>query len=228
MFAVVFEVHPAAGRKDEYLGLAARLKPILETIDGFLDNERFESQRRPGWMLSLSTWRDEKSVVRWRGRGEHHVTQGRGRAGVFSDYRLRVCEVTADTNPPAGLAVVEQRFDETEIGVARTLTITEVTPAPGAAPNADTNGFAASLGLGVGAEGLVDHDVFESIANPGKRLLLTAWRDAHLAGAWGPNPLPGMGGTRHRVLRNIREYGMFDRREAPQYHPPAASAGDPG
>src|ERR1700678_2303456 len=61
MFVVVFEVHPAPGKKDEYLGLAKHLRPILESIDGFIDNQRFESKRREGWVLSLSTWRDEKA-----------------------------------------------------------------------------------------------------------------------------------------------------------------------
>jgi heme-degrading monooxygenase HmoA len=73
MFSVIFEVLPNGGRKDDYLELAKHLKPILEKIDGFVDNERFESQLRPGWVLSHSTWRDEKSVVRWRTEGEHHA-----------------------------------------------------------------------------------------------------------------------------------------------------------
>ena len=66
MFSVIFEVLPNEGRKDEYLELAENLKPILETIDGFVDVERYESKLRPGWILSQSTWRDEKSMVRWR------------------------------------------------------------------------------------------------------------------------------------------------------------------
>ena len=66
MFSVIFEVYPREERFEEYLALAKRLKPILERVDGFVDNERFESKRRPGWILSHSTWRDEKSVVRWR------------------------------------------------------------------------------------------------------------------------------------------------------------------
>jgi heme-degrading monooxygenase HmoA len=59
MFSVIFEVHPKEGKKDEYLGLAKHLKPLLEAINGFIDNERFESKLRPGWVLSHSTWRDE-------------------------------------------------------------------------------------------------------------------------------------------------------------------------
>jgi heme-degrading monooxygenase HmoA len=86
MFSVIFEVHPNDGKKDEYLDLAKHLKSIIETIDGFVDNERFESQLRPGWILSHSTWRDEKSVVRWRTEAEHHVTQADSR---FS--RITIC-----------------------------------------------------------------------------------------------------------------------------------------
>src|ERR1700689_4129107 len=125
MFVVVFEVPLAPGKKDEYLGLAKHLRPILESIDGFIDNERFESKRREGWVLSLSTWRDEKAVVRWRSQGEHHRIQERGRNGIFSDYHLRVCEVTADSHPPKNLQVIEQRLDVSEIGKEKARAITE-------------------------------------------------------------------------------------------------------
>src|SRR6267142_6757267 len=96
MFSVIFEVHPKKEQFDLYLALAKDLKPILEGIDGFIDNERFESARRPGWILSHSTWRDEKSVVRWRTGANHHETQQRGRDEVFQDYHLRVGEIVAD------------------------------------------------------------------------------------------------------------------------------------
>ena len=133
MFSVIFEVFPHEERFDEYLALAKHLKPILETIDGFVDNERFESTRRPGWLLSHSTWRDEKSVVRWRTTGEHHAIQAKGRSEVFRDYHLRVGDVTADTDAPKEAPVREQRFDETEIGAAKLVTLTEIAPEPGAA-----------------------------------------------------------------------------------------------
>ncbi|HBK09583.1 MAG TPA: antibiotic biosynthesis monooxygenase, partial [Acetobacteraceae bacterium] len=107
MFSVIFEFLPQEGRKEEYLDLAGRLRPKLEKIDGFVDNERFESRRRPGWMLSHSSWRDEKSVVRWRTQGEHHAAQGKGRFEIFGDYHLRVGEVIADTAPPGEAPVLE-------------------------------------------------------------------------------------------------------------------------
>src|ERR1700752_4792976 len=93
MFSVIFEVLTAEGKKDEYLGLAKNLKPILESIDGFVDNERFDSLRRRGWLLSHSTWRDEKSVVRWRTVAKHHETQRRGRDAGLQNYHFRGCAI---------------------------------------------------------------------------------------------------------------------------------------
>jgi heme-degrading monooxygenase HmoA len=222
MFAVVFEVHPADGKKDEYLALAKHLKPLLENIDGFIDNERFESKHRPGWILSLSTWRDEKSVVRWRTQGEHHRIQEAGRDRIFMDYHLRVCEVIDDSTPPEGVPVIEQRLDETQTSAAKALSIVELWPAPGASPASDP-GLLALTGLDAASPDLTDHDVFESIYNPGKALVLAGWRSADAARAWKPGRPSGAAQARRRVLRNIRDYGMFERREAAQYYPDAST-----
>lgn len=96
MIAVIFEVWPAEGRRDEYLDYAARLKPLLETIDGFISVERFQSITDPGKMLSLSMWRDEAAVMAWRKQIAHRNMQKLGRDGVFKDYRLRVAAVVRD------------------------------------------------------------------------------------------------------------------------------------
>lgn len=96
MIAVIFEVQPAAGRRDTYLGLAAELREQLQAIDGFLSIERFESLSQPGKLLSLSFWRDEAAVRQWRNTEEHRQAQVAGRGGVFADYRLRVAEVLRD------------------------------------------------------------------------------------------------------------------------------------
>ena len=69
------------------------------------------------------------------------------------------------------------------------------------------------------AEGLVDHETFESIYNPGKLLLLITWRDAEAARRWAPAAGPDFGKLRHRRVRIIRDYGMTDRNEAPQFYP---------
>ncbi|MEO4049076.1 antibiotic biosynthesis monooxygenase [Pseudomonas sp. CAU 1711] len=96
MIAVIFEVLPAEGRRDAYLGIAADLREQLQGIDGFLSIERFESLSQPGKLLSLSFWRDEAAVRQWRTTEEHRQAQSAGRGGVFADYRLRVAEVLRD------------------------------------------------------------------------------------------------------------------------------------
>ena len=96
MIAVIFEVMPAPGRKQEYLDLAAALRPELEKIDGFISIERFASLTNEGKILSLSVFRDEAAVQAWRNLEGHRNAQARGRAGIFSDYRIRVASVLRD------------------------------------------------------------------------------------------------------------------------------------
>ena len=207
MFAVIFEVSPKQSRWQDYLAYAKALKPELEKIEGFLDNERFESRSRKGRLLSLSLWRDEKAVIRWRTLEHHHKVQEKGRFEVFEDYHLRVGEVTADTDSPKGQRLAQQRLDETETGAAKALTISQ------------WSGADADLRLPRdGEEGLVAHEVFESITNKGKLLLLAAWRDGVKAAGWHPAKVAGKA-PRHLQVRVVRDYGMFDRREAPQYYP---------
>jgi heme-degrading monooxygenase HmoA len=94
MIAVVFEVWPHDRRA--YLDIAAALRPLLGYIDGFISIERFESLAEPGKLLSLSFWRDEEAVARWRNLEAHRAAQAKGRGGVLRDYRLRVAEVARD------------------------------------------------------------------------------------------------------------------------------------
>lgn len=96
MIAVIFEVIPAEGRREDYLDHAARLRPELEKIDGFISVERFESLTSPGKIVSLSFFRDEAAVAAWRNHEKHRMTQAAGRGGIFEDYRLRIGEVVRD------------------------------------------------------------------------------------------------------------------------------------
>ena len=96
MIAVIFEVWPEAARRQDYFGIAATLKSELERIDGFISVERFVSLADETKILSLSFWRDEESVERWRTHLEHRAAQRSGRSGVFRDYRLRVASVMRD------------------------------------------------------------------------------------------------------------------------------------
>jgi heme-degrading monooxygenase HmoA len=195
MFAVIFEVNPRPEAWDEYLGHAASLRPELLAIDGFIANERYASLGRPGWLVSLSIWRDEKALIRWRTHALHHDIQAKGRSSVFADYHLRVGEIVADTGTAEPLP--QNRFDSTEAGPNKAVTLTERPLDPGAATASP------------------DGDAFDSITRPGAGLYIMSWPDLTSAEA-GITGTPG----RHRVVRIIRDYGMFARAEAPQYFPP--------
>src|SRR5690242_11337063 len=189
MFAVIFEVQPKWDRWDQYLELAKLLRPELEQIKGFIDNERFKSQRTDGRLLSLSIWADEKAVIRWRTHAMHHGVQEKGRFEVFEDYHLRVGEITADSQLPPGQTLQQQRFDTTAVGTAKVVTLAEGEPQ--AMPQ----------------EGAADAEVYESITTPGKLLQLVSWHDAAAADAWQLPP-----SARLRRVRIIRDYGLADRR----------------
>ena len=96
MIAVIFEVWPADGRRDAYLDMAAALRDELQSSDGFISIERFQSLADDAKLLSLSFWRDEASVKAWREQRNHREAQTKGRGDVLRDYRLRVAGVLRD------------------------------------------------------------------------------------------------------------------------------------
>lgn len=96
MIAVIFEVEPAEGRKDDYLAIAAEMRPMLDEIEGFISVERFQSLTDPRKILSLSFFEDEDAIARWRNLSAHRGAQAKGRGGVFNDYRLRIASVIRD------------------------------------------------------------------------------------------------------------------------------------
>jgi len=93
MFVVIFEVQTRQGHEKEYLDIAASLRPEVEEIDGFISVERFQAMATPGRLVSISYWRDEDAVRRWREHAKHHLAQLTGRGQVFADYRITVAEV---------------------------------------------------------------------------------------------------------------------------------------
>jgi hypothetical protein len=147
---------------------------------------------------------------------DHHIAQKQGRSEILQDYHLRIGDVTADTDAPKEAPVHEQRFDETEIGAAKLATLTEITPQHDATFRSHIDVISA-LSLDTSRDGVVDYEVFASIYNPGKFALLVLWRDARSADQWTPVRTIEIETLRHRKIRIVRDYGMFDRRESPQF-----------
>jgi|TARA_R110002049_G_scaffold44333_3_gene129881 heme-degrading monooxygenase HmoA len=96
MIAVIFEVLPDPARREEYLAIAAKMRPLLEEVEGFISVERFQSLTNPEKLLSLSFFRDEEAVAKWRQLTAHRGAQQAGRGGIFTDYHLRIAHVIRD------------------------------------------------------------------------------------------------------------------------------------
>jgi len=96
MIAVIFEFSAAEGRFADYKRLADGLNEEVRKFDGFISIERFQSIADPARFVSLSFWRDEESVRKWRNLQKHREAQAKGRGGIFSGYRLRICQVLRD------------------------------------------------------------------------------------------------------------------------------------
>jgi heme-degrading monooxygenase HmoA len=182
MFAVAFEVLPSEAGYQQYLDLAAALRPKLDTMEGFLSIERFRSVTHPGWILSLSFWRDEAALVRWRAHGDHYAAQAQGRRSIFSDYRIRVVQ----------LAVDDSALESACAGSSQPVL-----------------GFREHPAIADG-----EHcTLYESLTNADKRIALFDFTDAASALAWRAEKHPQ---TRVQCGTVQRDYGMFNRAQAPQ------------
>lgn len=211
LFAVVFEVRPNPARKNEYLQLAASLRPALENTPGFLENERFRSCHREGYLLSLSLWDNEKALVHWRTLEQHHAAQVRGREGVLDDYRIRVGEVTRVAGRFADRQVGWMRQDRTAIGPATALTIIDGV----LSGNAGLSRFTSKI-----HPHELDRDIFQHLDTSGRSATLAGWRTQQEAEDFVGNAIgDNDAGANIYAIRIVRDYRMKERREAPQYYP---------
>ncbi len=71
----------------------AALVPEIEAIDGFICMDNFQSQTRPGVMLEVSYWRDERALNAWIGNAAHREAMPLGRNEIFSWYKISSTEV---------------------------------------------------------------------------------------------------------------------------------------
>lgn len=203
MFAVIFEVRPHPDKWESYFDVARVLRPELEGIGGFLENTRYRSLARDGVLLSLSLWHDEKAVIRWRTHAAHFAGQARGRAEILADYRLRVGEVAVLSKHGQPRALPAQRFDETEAGDARAVVV--------------RLGRTAGCDSSEGFTNAIATDRFEGVVDAADRAAMAGFGTmAEAEAAMDADTSP----DRQLAVRVIRDYGLMDRREAPQYHKP--------
>jgi heme-degrading monooxygenase HmoA len=210
MIGLFFEVQNKPGHTDQYLSLAASLKPALEAIGGCLFIDRFRSLTRENLLLSYQIWQDEGSMTAWRAHGQHHVVQKTGREKVFSDYRIRVAQVIHEARPGQPVWQPDRR-----------------TPYNDPARRQPTFVLAAeSRSARLPVETEWRRDAFASVYRDRHFAHLIDLPDQQSGVEFGARLFTDPTVEYFRVFEVMRDYGMYDRTEAAQYYPavPGVSA----
>ena len=204
MICQFFEVQTKPGHRDQYLDLAASLRPALDAMGGCLFIDRFRSLSRENLLLSYQIWQDEGALTAWRVHGPHHKIQEIGRERVFSDYRIRIAQVIHEARPNQPVWRPDRR-----------------TPYNDPARRRPTYVLAAeskSAELPVSTEWR--RDAFSSVYREGIFAHLIDVPDQQSGIAFGASLFDDPTTEYFRVFEVMRDYGMYDRTEAPQYYPP--------
>jgi heme-degrading monooxygenase HmoA len=208
MISQFFEVQIKEGHTDRYLDLAAALKPELVAMGGCLFIDRFKSLTRPNLLLSYQIWQDEGSLVAWRVHAHHHRVQEIGREKVFSDYRIRIAQVIHEATPGKPVWQPERRTPYND-PARRPPTYVIATESKNARLPARTEWR---------------RDAFESVYRPGQFAHLVDLPDYQSGLDFGAELFADPSTEYFRIFEVMRDYGMFDRTEAPQYYPPIVEA----
>jgi heme-degrading monooxygenase HmoA len=204
MIGLFFEVQTRQGHRDQYLDLAASLRPALDANGGCLFIDRFQSLSQDNLLLSYQIWQDEGALTAWRVHARHHRVQEVGREAVFSDYRIRIAQVIHEARPNQPVWQPERR-----------------TPYNDPARRAPTYVLAAeskSDKLPVKTDGRCES--FASVYRQGQFAHLIDVPDPQAGIAFGKQLFADATTEYVRVFEVMRDYGMYERTEAPQYYPP--------
>src|SRR5215470_12619685 len=206
MMSLFFEIEFKPGRTEQYLNLAASLKPRLDEMGGCLFLDRFKSLSRDNLLLSYQIWQDEGAMTAWRVDAQHHKVQALGREKVFSDYRLRIAQVIHEARPGQPVWQPERRTPYND-PARRKPTYVLVTESKNAklAVRPDWRS-----------------DAFASVYRDGQFAHLIDVPDPQSGVAFGGRLFADPTTEYVRIIEVIRDCGMYDRSEAPQYYPPIA------
>lgn len=210
MIGLFFEVMPRPGHEQAYFDIAAGLRPELDKNPGLLFIDRFKSVGRPGIVLSHSHWRDEASLAGWRTHAKHHAAQIAGRKLHFEDYRLRIGQLVCEWTPQAG--------------APRQFETTNSYNAPVLRPERFMIVSTANSPIQAGVEG----DILASISREREYIVLALASSLADGLRMAEEFLLAGVVTSIRLYLVSRDYGMFDRKEAPQYYPPVTQVQEHG
>lgn len=214
MFSVIYEVRPHTGQWDGWLANAKVRRPELEQLPGLIDDILYRSLKREGWILSLTGLRDEQSLDQWLALMGRHEAQEKDRSETLADHQLRVGEVMFDTRIPGRSRIAEPRLEETDAAGGSAVTLIDALQWPDWVNSHNAEEIALYLGFDPYSYGdCIFWDVFDAIRSPGSIILLASWKDAAAALSFAQSAIVP-DDARVRAVRGVREYGMFDARNA--------------
>jgi heme-degrading monooxygenase HmoA len=204
MISQFFEVQIKDGFVSRYMDLAASLKPALTAMGGCLFIDRFKSLTRENLLLSYQIWQDEGSMTAWRVDASHHHIQEVGRERIFSDYRIRIAQVIHEARPGKPTWRPGRRTPYND-PARRPPTYVIATESKNAALPVTT---------------AWQHDSFASMYREGHFAHLVDLPDYSSGLEFGTQLFADPTTEYFRIFEVIRDYGMYERGEAPQYFPP--------
>ena len=96
MVIVVFQFSTKPNMSGEYFKEVDLLNKELKNEKGFISAERYKSNNNKDSYVSISTWKDKKSVEKWHQNKKHQLSQNKGKEKIFKSFRIRVAEVYKD------------------------------------------------------------------------------------------------------------------------------------
>ncbi len=74
-----------------YAETARRMVELVETMPGFLGHASWRDEEGRG--VTISWWRDEESIRRWRDHPEHVQARRRGDVDWYADWHVQICRI---------------------------------------------------------------------------------------------------------------------------------------
>jgi len=198
MLALFFEVLPKPGHEDHYFRHVGMLKPVLAEHKGMTWLDRFKSLSRDRVILSHQLWVDDAAIVGWREDKQHQGSQTAGRYKHFEDYRIRIAELFLRVEQASPAEQLEPGSDATGSYIVA-----------GHSTGKPLEGFEESF-ASVNIDGA--YVGISSVANEADARNLVNQMSDDQSMSWG------------FAARMTRDYGMFERDQAPQDYPPVEPA----
>lgn len=187
MQGLFFEMRPKPGHLDHYFSHVDRLRPVLAQHTGLAFLERYCALNDPDLILSHQLWADEQAISRWRQNSAHRRSQFAGQNVHFADYRIRVGPRIWHSIGGTDQAIGAHAPRQTCLAVVY-----------GTAPVLDPL-----------------FDAYESVHRKGQFIALATCADPAAATAL-IDARGGAGCAEAAIYQISRDYGQFERAQAPQ------------